>query len=333
MKLVGYACRHPDPPLRTAFLPLNELTVLLGPNDSGKSSLLRAVERDLDGGHFDKVDGERAKLIGGVFYIEVSDNELGAIAVTAARTRDEQRSEYGPRTQGRRPPWDEGLWAPPRYESPHPGDPQQWLERLRSEAPARQLILEELESSRVVAAECAGRNQMGRLVWNVYWCLPALTEMEDDLREAVQSSDLPFIARMRDGTPPYRVGFYIALHGNAEHLCVGSAPLPVVAFGPYVDLPMPIGLAAPADFTDIRNAVDRGITRLVDVVRHCRRDITLDGDPLPLDERRARESPRGWVERDGDDYGITGAAYAAAEFLSAAATRLLPDFVKADYVL
>ena len=76
MKLVGYACRHPDPPLRTAFLPLSELTILLGPNDSGKSSLLRAVERDLSGGHFDEVDEERAKLIGGVFYVEVSDNEL-----------------------------------------------------------------------------------------------------------------------------------------------------------------------------------------------------------------------------------------------------------------
>lgn len=38
MKLVGDSCRHPEPPLRTAFLPLNNLTVLLGPNDSGKSS-------------------------------------------------------------------------------------------------------------------------------------------------------------------------------------------------------------------------------------------------------------------------------------------------------
>jgi hypothetical protein len=157
--------------------------------------------------------------------------------------------------------------------------------------------------------------------------------MDDELREAVEGSDLPFIARRRDGTPPYRVGFYIALHGNAEHLCVEGAPLPVVALGPYVDLPMPVGLAAPADFTAIRGAVDRGITRLVDVVRHCHRDVTLDGDPLPLDERRERESPRGWVERDGDYFHIARAAYAAAEFLSAAATRLLPDFVRSNYLL
>lgn len=333
MKLVGYACRHPDPPLRTAFLPLSDLTVLLGPNDSGKSSLLRAVQRDLDGGHFDKVDEERAKLIGGVFYLEVSENELGAIAANAARTREEQRSEYGPRTRGRRPPWDEGVWGPSRYESPRPGGPRQWLERLRGEVPARQPILKALEDSRVVAAECAGRNQMGQRVWNVYWCLPALHEMSDELREAVEGSDLPFIARKRDGTPPFRVGFYIASHGNAEHLSVAGAPLPIVALGPYVDLPMPLGLAAPADFTAIRSAVDRGITRLVDVVRHCLHDVTLDGDPLPLDEQRERESPRGWVERDGDYFEITRAAYAAAEFLSTAATRLLPDFVVGSYVL
>ena len=100
MKIVGYACRHPDPPLRKAYLPLNDLTVLLGPNDSGKSSLLRAVERDLSGGHFDHVDDEIKTLIGGVFYAEVSKDELWAIAGTATRTRDEQRSEYGARSQG-----------------------------------------------------------------------------------------------------------------------------------------------------------------------------------------------------------------------------------------
>jgi AAA domain, putative AbiEii toxin, Type IV TA system len=333
MKLVGYACRHPDPPLRTAFLPLSDLTVLLGPNDSGKSSLLRAVERDLDGGHFDRVDDERAKLIGGVFYVEVSDNELGAIVATAAKTRDEQRSKYGPRTQGRRPPWDDGVWAPSRYESPCPEDPRQWIELLRSDAPARQPILDALEDSRLVAVECAGRNQIGQRVWNVYWCLPALIGMKQELREAVGGSDLPFIARKRDGTPPYRVGFYIVSHGNAEHLHVDGAPIPMVSLGPYVDLPMPVGVAAPADFTAIRNEVDRGITRLVDVVHHCHHDVTLDGDPLSLEEERERESPRGWVERDGDDYEITGAAYAAAEFLSAATTRLLPEFVTRSYVL
>ncbi len=332
MKLIGYACRHPDPPLRRAFLPLSDLTVLLGPNDSGKSSLLSAVERDLSGGHFEQADEETAKLIGGVFYAEVSDGELAAIAVNASRTRAEQRSEYGTRSQGQRPPWDDGLWGPPRYEALNPAEPDDWIEHLRG-VPGRERILEALKDSRIVGLECAGRNQMRQRVWNAYWCLPALADLEDGLREAVNASDLPFIARRRERRPPYRVGFYIALHGDAKHLYVESAPLPVVAFGPYVDLPMPIGLAVPTDFTVLRGAVDHGITKLVDVVRHYQRDISLDGDPLPPDERRARESPRGWVEREDENVHISQAAFAAAGFLSAAATGLLPDFVSRRYEL
>jgi hypothetical protein len=330
VKLIGYACRHPDPPLRKAFLPLSDLTVLLGPNDSGKSSLLRAVERDLSGGHFDQVNAEMTTLIGGVFYVEASKDELWAIAGTAARTRDELRSEYGPSRQGRRPPWDDGLWKPPR-EGLHPGDADALIEHLQSETPSRKPVLDALKDSPIVGVECAGRNDMGQRVWNVYWCLPALATLDEGLREAVEASDLPFIARRRTGPHAYRVGMYAALHGNAEHLCVKAAPVPVIALGPFVDLPMPTGLAVPTDFDAIHEAVDRGITRLVDIVRHCRRDVTLDGDQLPLEEKRAREAPRGWVETDGEDVYISRAAYAAAEFLSATATRLIPDFVSDTY--
>jgi hypothetical protein len=121
------------------------------------------------------------------------------------------------------------------------------------------------------------------------------------------------------------------LHGNAEHLCLDAAPLPVVSLGPFVDLPMPIGLAAPADFSAIREAVDRGITRLVDVVRNCHRDVARGYAPLPPHERRERESPRGWVETDEESVSISRPAYAAAEFLSATATRLVPEFVSDGY--
>jgi hypothetical protein len=328
VKIVGYACRHPDPPLREAYLPLNDLTVLLGPNDSGKSSLLRAVERDLSGGHFDQVDDELRTLIGGVFYVEVSKDELWAIVGTAIRTRDEQRGEYGTRSQGRRPPWDDGLWKPSRDGS-SPTDPEQLIEHLQT--PSRKPVLDALGDSRIVGIECAGRNDLGQRVWNAYWCLQPLATLEQTLREAVEASDLPFMQRKRAGHNGLRLGMYVALHGNAGHLRVDAAPLPVIAIGPFVDLPMPIGLAVPADFDAIHQAVDRGITRLVDVVRHCRRDVTLDGDRLRPEEQRERESPRGWVETDGEQVHISRAAYAAAEFLSATATRLVPDFVSDTY--
>jgi hypothetical protein len=141
MRLIGYACRHSDPPLREAFLALGDLTVLLGPNDAGKTSLLHAVNRDLSGGHFGHTDEEEVKLTGGVFYAEVTDNELWAIASTAMRTRTEHSGELGRRSRGRRPTWDDGLWRPPKYEGLHPAEPEDWIKHLRAEATDRDVVL------------------------------------------------------------------------------------------------------------------------------------------------------------------------------------------------
>lgn len=330
MKLIGYACRHPDPPLRKAFLPLSDLTVLLGPNDSGKSSLLSAVERDLSGGHFGQVDDEMATLIGGVFYVEASKDELWAIAGTAARTRDELRSEYGPSRQGRRPPWDDGLWKPPR-EGLRPGDPDALIKHLQSETPSRKPVLDALKDSRIVGVECAGRNDLGQRVWNLYWCLPALATLDESLREAVEASDLPFMARRRTAPHAYRVGMYAALHGNAEQPvrqgCVTAS-----------DRAWPVRRPPDADRPGCAHRFQRhsrsrrsghhaagGHRSPLPQRRHPRRR------PVAARAERARESPRGWVETDEEDVHISRAAYAAAEFLSATATRLIPDFVSDTY--
>jgi hypothetical protein len=40
VRVFAYACCDVDPPVRRGLLPLSELTILLGPNDSGKSSWL-----------------------------------------------------------------------------------------------------------------------------------------------------------------------------------------------------------------------------------------------------------------------------------------------------
>ena len=76
MELVGYSCRHPEPPLRHVHLSLGSLTVLLGSNDAGKSSLLRAVARDLDGGHYGLAEPELDRQIGSVFFALASEDEL-----------------------------------------------------------------------------------------------------------------------------------------------------------------------------------------------------------------------------------------------------------------
>ena len=331
MKLIGYACRHPAPPLREAFLALGDLTVLLGPNDAGKTSLLRAVNRDLSGSHFEHADEDEVGLTGGVFYADVTDNELWAIASTAMRTRTEHRGELGRRSRGRRPPWDDGLWRPPKYEGLHPAEPEDWIKHLREEATDRDVVLNALRDSRVVAIECAGINELDQRVWNTYWCLQPMADLEESVRGGLEASDVPFLARKRTGEPRYRAGFYGPMHGSAAHLHVDGAPVPVVAFGPHVDLPMPTGLATPADFATIRQAVRDGITRLVDTAAHTG-DVTLDGDPLPFEQRAEREAPRGWVAHDEQGgLRIRPETIAAARFLSATTDRLLPDFVSRVY--
>ena len=41
MRLVGFAVTHPDGPARWGYLELDDLTVVLGPNDAGKSRIAK----------------------------------------------------------------------------------------------------------------------------------------------------------------------------------------------------------------------------------------------------------------------------------------------------
>ena len=63
-------------------------------------------------------------------------------------------------------------------------------------------------------------------------------------------------------------------------------------------------------------------------------DAGQDGEPLSAGERRERAAPRGWLEERGDGgYTVSLAADAACAFISAAATGLLPSFLKEHYRL
>jgi hypothetical protein len=110
MQLFAYACTHPDPPVQRGLLPLTDLTILLGPNDSGKSSWLRAVERDLRGGHEPKTDDRRERRIAGVFYARLMARELAKLLDETLHLRAAARVDR--RWGGTRPPYDDGLWYP-----------------------------------------------------------------------------------------------------------------------------------------------------------------------------------------------------------------------------
>ena len=77
MRLIGYSLRRRPFFNRGLYLPLGELTVLLGANDAGKSTLLRALAADLGGRPLNELEGE-----GFALYFSVEDRELPLLSNT-----------------------------------------------------------------------------------------------------------------------------------------------------------------------------------------------------------------------------------------------------------
>ena len=343
MRLTGYACRHPQPPLLEAFLPLQGLTVLLGPNDSGKSSLLRAVERDLRGGHYEMVAEEDRKHVGGIFFAEVTDGELGRLVIAAQRSVRRVRNEHHAGYLGRRPPWGLRGWRFEHLPSIErdglkaDAAAEAWLAVLREHTPSSEgfdIVLHALEDSRLLGFEPAGLEQ-GKLVWNVFWCLPPLAELEKPLADALSASPLRPFADQRDrehGRRDFMRGFYEPFHGRPRHLWVDGAPVVVAPIGQAIGTYLPRGLAVPvADFRQIREAVTGAANALTSAARHGLQDAQRE-DPLDEEEREARGVPRNWLEaREDGSYRVHPDASAACAFLASAANRLMPSFIAESY--
>lgn len=346
MRLIGYACRHPDPPLRQAYLPLGALTVLLGRNDAGKSSLLRAVERDLGGGHYEAVDAETSRFIGGVFFAEVLDDELATLVKAGENTRRQLRDRRVGHL-GRRRPWGLGMWEfrnsrEERFDDGAPVDV--WLQILREGSAAQEgfdAVLDALASSRLVALEPAGVDG-GDRVWNVSWCLPPITGLSGPVETALAASDLRPFRDLRErreaeaeGKPYgwYSRGMYDPTHGRPAHMWVSGAPVVIAPIGQTTAAHLPRGLAVPATFTALRAEVAASTNDLVTAARYGPEDAQREGDPLSPDEEVSRRVPRNWLVQEGDGWRIHPDAAGAVAFVGAAANRLLPGFLQARYRL
>ena len=185
MKFIGYACRHSQQPLRRLFLPLSDFTVLLGRNDSGKSSLLRSIERDLSGGHYEKSTHEERSHVGAAFFLEADERELESLIRSVQGVREQARGANRGHL-GDRPPWGMREWNAnelPVLDHSDETPTTSWLEALREKADTGlKPALDALASSQVVSFEPAGFDRAER-VWNVSWCLPSREHLSEEVEK------------------------------------------------------------------------------------------------------------------------------------------------------
>src|SRR4051794_22409130 len=84
MRLTGFAFTHPDGPARWGYLPLDDLAVVLGPNDAGKSRVVRWLASWLE---HTPPQADEAGSTSGVFFAELDQTERDAVLVAAAASR------------------------------------------------------------------------------------------------------------------------------------------------------------------------------------------------------------------------------------------------------
>ncbi|MGB7686049.1 MAG: AAA family ATPase [Solirubrobacterales bacterium] len=340
MKLVGYACRHPEQPLRRVFLPLSDFTVLLGQNDAGKSSLLRAIERDLSGGHYERTAEEDRRYIGAAFYAEASEDELKSLTEAAQNlrrhSRKRSRSYFGSR-----PPWGLREWkfeALPLLDTEETDPVGAWLSVLGDKATAEiRPALESLATSRLLSFEPAGFDR-GERVWNVGWCLSSFGSLPAEVREALEASRLlPFAARREkaaiEHSSWYSKSFYVFSHGVPRHLWLRGAPVLVAPIGQSRGTHFPRGVAVPIEFDELHAEVERSLNDLVNACRHGLEIARAEGD-ISAEEEAARRPPRNWLEEGTDaTWRVHPDAEGAAAFIAAAANRAVPKFLGGRYQL
>ena len=322
MRLIGYAVRKRRFFNRGTYLPLADLTVLLGANDAGKTTVLRSLAEDLSGHPTDEAAGG-----GGALYFRVDDRELPLLS--DARTR--------PFT--RRTPFDS--WSGGGYDAQRTIEPRAdegtldaHLRILRETAISEgfEIVLDALAESRVVCVERRdpGLHAQG---WAAYWCLPPLADLDPDVRAVLEQSELHRFKRARaeEAGEAYRQPGFLG-RAAPRWLEVPDAPVAIAPLGGF-PFSMPRALTVPASSAQIKATVLDALIDTVNVTRwgiqDAWRNHELDPEDMP-----PREGVKVLLEDAGEgSVRAARAAVGAVNLLTAAATAHLPDFVSDRYRL
>jgi hypothetical protein len=233
VRLIGFAFRDAAGPVREGYLPLGELTAVIGANDAGKSRLVRLFASALNG----EASPDRTRC---VFFAQVSEPEVNTLfdRITKWRTG----IDHG------------GLLAAFDIGSAV----RQSVEKLYDAAktPGWKLVYAALGQSRTFSFELAPQSESAK--WRLCWCLPPLSVLGPELREALSA--------FRAHTTPNRV-FELASMSLSDRWPIErpdhAGPCPVVELGvvPLWVLPRPVFVPTTDDV--IRSTAADTITGLV----------------------------------------------------------------------
>jgi hypothetical protein len=325
VRLQGYATRRSALGWGASYVPLDELTVLLGANDAGKSTLLNALDEDLRGGPASP-EGDEMVTSAGALFVEVDDHELAEL-LPRRRAGSARFSSS----------WALGGYDNDRLDSAGSSiatrDPADWLRLLGEASETSETFgpaLGALASSRTVCFETEVRQDGERRATVAYWCLPAPAELDAPVLEALQASRLRRF--LPEGDPGRRPRLPRLRFGGDLHLQLDAAPVAVAPLGWQPLFAAPVPLRAPADFRAVRTAVDDAVTRAVVAVRHGEADA-VDATHWTREEEEARRAPGVWLAGEHEQWRIDPAARWALDVLSIEARTLLAPFAAERYDL
>lgn len=347
MRLVGYSFSNGRFPLTAGHVPLDDLTVVLGPNDAGKSRLLSQMVCDLQSPE-PTGDAPRA-----AFFCQCSDEEADFVlsnALSDLRDEEDEDDQYDEERltaasdrrgvfhpEGGRRFWHLGVWNGRGLDECRITDyhsvREAWIEALADALPeslsdsgAWKTVLAELKGSSLLAFEPAAGSEPARPVLNVYWCVGPMGQVSRELANGLRASGLE---QFCEGGPR-------SLLARAQgHLFLQDAPVVVAPIGRTAMPLLPVPVTVPTDFEALRDAVEQAVTSLVAHMRWGAVD-RLDEEEGGIEEPPVRTPAETWLETDSEDRFATRVhedALTATVAASQTVSALLPQFISERYHL
>jgi hypothetical protein len=334
MRLVGFAFTHPDGPVLWGYLPLEDLAILLGRNDVGKSRMVRWMAEWLE--QAAPVHNEGG-IASGVFFAQLDTGERDELL----RHLADRYSRSDVPDLDSSPPVLRDAAAPAtallelashrlQRESGHPCD----------------ALVRALGESALFAFEPAPAEPS----WRVRWCISRAAADDDYLR-----AELERLRRVRGVAGRDMADILLGVLDEPPALAVPEAPPAIAALGEVSVAVLPSPRTVPREWSHVYEAAEfaigallRGLERFDEQAEqlhavfraaeaHDREETLTAFERLRLrtsDRDLPRPAQEQWVEWPATDtIRLRPDAAAAASALRIASEAALPWFLARDYLL